>query len=88
MDFVKTVMFLGIKRRVGANGVSYYVDAFCPGGESWNFYVKDIPENNETISFLMRCVPGMMYDFSFYLARSASNPKEMYLRITGVTDAA
>lgn len=85
MEFKKTVMFLGVKRRVGDKGISYVVNMFCPGGDSWEFYVKEGKENTELISYLLRANCGTMVDASFVVGKFG---KDTYVRLIGVEDAA
>ena len=85
MEFKKTVMFLGVKRRVGDKGISYVVNLFCPGGDSWEFYVKESRETADLISQLLRLNCGTMVDASFIAGKFG---KETYIRLTGVEDAA
>ena len=85
MEFKKTVMFLGVKRRSGEKGVTYVVDMFCPGGDSWQFFIKDTPDNNAMIGYLMRAACGCMVDASF---RVGQYGKDTYVRLVGVEDAA
>ena len=85
MEFVKTMMFLGIKRRIGEKGISYVVNMFCPGGDSWEFYVKESKENAEMIGYLLRSNCGIMVDATFVAGKFG---KETYIRLTGVCDAA
>ena len=85
MEFKKTVMFLGIKRRVGDKGVTFVVDLFCPGGDSWQFFVKESKENYDLISSLQRSACGVMVDATFLVGKFG---KDTYLRLTGIEDAA
>lgn len=84
MEFKKTVMFLGMKRRVGEKGISYVVDMFCPGADAWQFFVKDIRENEEMISFMTRANCGIMVDATFRVQQFG---KDTYLRLVGVENA-
>lgn len=85
MEFVKTMMFLGVKRRVGNKGVSYVVTMFCPGGDSWTFYLKDTAENNKLISYLLSAQSGQMVDASLLVGTYDGN---VFLRLTACEDAA
>lgn len=87
MEFTKTMMFLGMKRRAGEKGASYLVSMFCPGGDSWEFFVRDTVENNDIIAYLMRCSSGNIVDASFMVGKYTSDNR-MFIRLTGVTDAA
>ena len=85
MEFVKTMMFLGMQRRSRSNGVSYAVNMFCPGGEPWTFYIKDIPENNPLIVYLMGATSGQMVDATLRVGTYDGN---VYLRLSGCEDVA
>lgn len=85
MEFKKTVMFLGVKRRVGKNGVGFLVDLYCPGGNHWELYVKDSPENADLVGYLLRVGCGSMVDATFFVDQFQNQTR---LRLTGVEDAA
>lgn len=85
MEFKKTLMFLGLKRRARENGVSYQVEMYCPNGDSWTFYVRDNPENNALISYLLTCHSGTMVDASLLVG---SYDGKLFLRLTGAENAA
>lgn len=86
MEFVKTMMFLGCKRRSSERGAGYGVTMYCPGGEAWDFYVRDTVENNDIIAYLLRAASGTPVDVSYILGKT--NDNRLYLRITHVCDAA
>lgn len=85
MEFKKTLMFLGLKRRIGDKGISYVVNMFCPGGDSWEFYVKEGKETMDMISYLLKSQCGVMVDATFLAGKFG---KETYIRLIGVEDAA
>lgn len=85
MEFVKTMMFLGVKRRVGDKGVSYVVTMFCPGGDSWTFYLRDNAENNKLVSYLLSAQSGQMVDASLLVG---TYDGKLFLRLTACEDAA
>lgn len=86
MDFVKTVMFLGIKRAwTKDNSIAFNVDLYVPGGDHWQFYVRDLPQSKALLDKLMRLNAGTMVDASF---RVGKNSKGTYIVLDGIDDAA
>lgn len=84
MEFKKTVMFLGMKRRSGKNGLAYMVDLFCPGGDHWELYLKDVPENGAIIDYLLRAGCGTFIDATFRVGQYQNN---VSLRLIGAENA-
>lgn len=87
MDFVKTVMFLGIKRAWSSkdSANAFNVDLYVPGGDPWQFYVRDEPRSKALLDKLMRLNTGTMVDASF---RVGKNSKGTYIVLDGIDDAA
>lgn len=87
MDFTRTVMFLGLKRAYTKDGsVAFNVDIYVPGGDHWQFYVKDTKDNKTMLDKLMRAQTGHMVDASFTVRRW--NDGKTSLILVGVEDAA
>lgn len=83
MKFNQDVIFLGINKRTGQKGVSYSVDMYVPGGEPWNFFLRDNDDNYYVIQTLMNTACGTKLTASFQLG---SYNNQVYVRLIGISD--
>lgn len=85
MEFCKTFMFLGIKRRVTSRGVNYIVDMYSPGGDHWDFWLRESDANRDMISRLLGAIPGKMMDCTIRVVRY---DRSVNLRLIDAEDVA
>lgn len=72
MKFVANVMFLGLKQAFTKDGTAAFnIDIYVPGGDHWQFFVRDVPEKKAMLNKLSNMSVGSLVDVSFRVGRNS-----------------